>query len=117
MLIFSFTAPKISKPTYETLEEYGMKKFKKIEKHLEKTDERDYELHISVKTVNDTFELKAEVKGVTNAIVHAKDRDLRRAIEDASGALIRSVKKDHKKRIDLRRLRSKVPNIASQNVV
>ncbi len=104
----NISAPSLTKPTYETLEEYAHKRFKKIQKLLRKKDETDHELRIGVEKSGDLFELTAEVFIPVSVNVKAKDRDLRKAIDDAVDQLQRRLKEGHRKKVDKRISRNRI---------
>jgi ribosome-associated translation inhibitor RaiA len=104
----TISAPSLNKPTYETLEEYANKRFKKIEKLLRKKQDTDHELRISAKKTGDFFELSAEVFIPVSIIAKSKDRDLRKAIDTSVDQLKRQLKEGHRKTVDKRISRNRV---------
>jgi len=83
------SASTLSHPTYETLEEYVPKRFKKIEKFLPKSAGDDNTLDISVTRSGDLFVFKAEVFHPKHVVVKAKDRDMRKSIDTALDNMVR----------------------------
>ncbi|MCA9386631.1 HPF/RaiA family ribosome-associated protein [Candidatus Dojkabacteria bacterium] len=98
----NITAPSLTKPTYQTLEEYATKRFQKIEKLLRKKAQTDHELRIGVDKSGDMYELKAEIFIPVSIVARVKDRDLRKAVDMAVDQIKRQLKSGHQRRIDLR---------------
>ncbi len=105
---YLFTAPALTKPTFETLQEYSIKRFNKIEKLLKDIRSSELNLKISVTKVKHTFCIVVEIYmgNISKPIiVKEKDNDLRRIIDKASAQLKNEIIKNKKKRFDLSRLR------------
>lgn len=101
---FVFTAPSLTGPTFETLEEHSRKRFKKIER-LVPNDGNERILRISVNKDGDDFVLIAEIKTKEDIFVKIRNRDLRLAIDEASRQLKQQMAKDKAKLVDLHKLR------------
>ena len=112
----TISAPSLTKPTYQTLEEYATRRFKKIEKFLRKKDKTEHELRISVDKSGDFFELSAEIFIPVSIIVKTKNRDLRKAIDDSLEQLKRKLKEGHErnvnKKINRRRVIKRIKSFA-----
>ncbi len=80
---FTITAPSLTKPTYETLEDYAKKRFQKIEKLLKNTAQTDHEIRISVEKSGDLYEFKSEVFIPEHIVATSKDRDVRKIVDIA----------------------------------
>jgi ribosome-associated translation inhibitor RaiA len=94
---YLFIAPGLTKPTFETLEFYSKKMFKKIDRLLI-TPEREPVLRISVAREGNEFIITVELHAFKNIIVKEKDRDLRKAISLASNNLKLTLAKNKEKR-------------------
>lgn len=105
---YLFTAPALTKPTFETLQEYSIKKFSKIEKLFKDIKKSELEVKISVTKERNTFCITVEVY-LSNLgkeiIVKEKDNDLRRIIDRASNQLKNEIVKNKRKKFDLKRFR------------
>ena len=105
---YLFTAPSLTKPTFETLETYTKKRFRKIERLIPGRISVEATLRISVQKDGDQFALTVEISlhNGEDILVKEKDRDLRRAIDLSAEQLKQKMSKDKAKRIDLRKMRS-----------
>ncbi len=112
---YHFTAPSISKPTYETLEEHSRKAFHKIERLLA-NDSTEPTLRISVNKDGDEFIVLAELHNNELIVSKAHDRDLRRAVDKTSHEMktlltkVKSRRMDHKITEKIQNLRNKLLN-------
>ncbi len=97
---FTITAPDLTQPTYQTLEEYSKKRFAKVEKFLRKTDETDHEIRISVEKTGDIFNVVVEVFTPVHVVTKCKDRDMRKCIDKAADTLIRQLREGHDKHVE-----------------
>lgn len=105
---YFFTAPALTKPAFETLQEYSIKKFSKIEKLFKDLKKSELEIKISVTKERNTFSITVEVYLSSlgkEIIVKEKDNDLRRIIDKASNQLKNKIVKNKRKRFDISRLR------------
>lgn len=94
---YVISAPGLSKPTLETIQQVSQKRFKSIERLLKKIKiEDDNYLEVSVKQSGDEFEVKAQLHYSEHFVVTAKHRDLRIAIRDAAKALKQVVRRAKK---------------------
>ena len=87
-----FTGPHLTEPTYETFVEHSEKKFKSLQRILNTNGDFEHEVRISASKSGDEFEVKAEVKIPEVIIAKAKDRDLRRAIDEVKDRLRDQIK-------------------------
>jgi ribosome-associated translation inhibitor RaiA len=95
------TAPNLNPPTYSTLKEYSLKRFKKLDKMVRlKKGSKNLDLKISVSKVGDLFKLTAEISNPYHVVIHTVDRDLRKLIDDALHTMSRKVRKTKEKLID-----------------
>lgn len=83
------SASTLTQPTYETLEEYVPKRFKKIEKFLPESAGDDNKLDVSVTKSGDLFVFKAEVFHPQHVVVKSKDRDMRKSVDTALNSMVR----------------------------
>ncbi len=104
----TISAPSLTKPTYQTLEEYATKRFQKIQKLLRKREETDHELRIGVEKSGDLYEITAEVFVPVSITVKAKDRDLRKVIDNAVDQLQRRLREGNRKNVDKRISRNRI---------
>jgi len=111
---YLFTAPSLSKPTFETLEEYSKKKFNKIEKFIKPNNDEVPLLKISVNKDGDEFLLTVEIHTFENTLIKHKDRDLRRAIDLASHQLKDKLIKDKEKKFSVGKLKEKVQDLRNK---
>lgn len=105
---YSFTAPTLTKPTFETLQEYSIKKFSKIEKLFKDLKKSEVEIRISVTKERHYFCITVGVyvgQLGKDIIIKEKDNDLRRIIDRASNQLRNEIVKTKRKRFDISRLR------------
>jgi ribosome-associated translation inhibitor RaiA len=102
---YIFVAPGLTKPTYDTLEEYAKKRFQKIERLIVKDANPEDTIRISVNKDGDEFVVTVELTNKENIIVKRNNRDLRRAIDIVSSELKSLLAKDKDKRIDLNRIK------------
>jgi len=109
-MVYTFTAPSLTKPTHDTLEEYSKRMFKKIERFVDSSNASAI-LKISVDKDGDNFSLKSEIHVFEEIIIKVKDRDLRRAIEKAAHEMKSKLLKDKEKKISFRGLRNTVSDI------
>ncbi len=108
---YTFTAPDISKPTYDTLEEHSKKRFSKIARLLPKDELANYELRLTVRHSGDIFELMADLVGIQGDVVKTKNRDIRKAIDEAASMMKRSLSRQKDKKVSFRKLREGLKNI------
>ncbi len=111
---FIFNASSLTKPTFETLEEYTKKRFAKVEKLLSKHKDSEHEVKVSVEKQRDLFNLTVEVFHTEHHVVKASDRDLRKAIDIAAKELKTVLGKHHEKRINISRVRDKLSKYKSR---
>jgi len=105
---YFFSAPSLTQPTFETLQEYSIKKFSKIEKLFKNLRKSELEVRISVTKERNTFCITVEVYVSTigkDIIVKEKDNDLRKIIDKASAQLKNEIVKNKRKKFDLSRFR------------
>lgn len=101
---FTFSAPQITAPTFETLKSYGSKKLAKLSRLLPKDKMADYEVRVSVKKENQFFNMLVEIPNKENARVTSKGKDIRRCIDDVTTQLKRNLRKVKERRIDMSRV-------------
>jgi ribosome-associated translation inhibitor RaiA len=104
----TISAPALTKPTYQTLEEYATKRFSKLKKILRKKGQTDHEIRIGVEKSGDLFELVAEVFVPVVVTVRVKNRDLRAAIDEASDQMRRRLREGHEKVVDQKKKRNRI---------
>lgn len=85
-----FTAPSLTPPTFETLQEYGSKRFEKLARFLPKFN-AEPSIKISVQKEGYLFVVHVEVAIPKVIIVTIKDADLRKAIDYAYATLKKTV--------------------------
>jgi ribosome-associated translation inhibitor RaiA len=84
---YLFVAPNLSGPTFETLQETTFRMFKKVESILEKFQQTDCTIKVSVtKEGHNFFRINVEILNFKreNPIVVTKDSDLRKAVAIAA---------------------------------
>jgi ribosome-associated translation inhibitor RaiA len=93
------TAPNITKPTHETLEEHATKKVKKLRRIVREYENEDFEVRISVHKVNYLFEVILEIFQPSHLVAKTKDKDLRKGVDDVVDILVKEIKKNHDKSV------------------
>jgi ribosomal subunit interface protein len=97
---FTISAPSLTSPTYQTLEEYSTKRFSKVKKFLgNKEDWTNHEVRISVEKSAHLFELTAEIFNSKHIVVKVQDKDIRKAIDKALDQCIRQLRDAHDKNV------------------
>ena len=107
---YFFSAPALTQPTFETLQEYSIKKFSKIEELFKNFRKSELEIKISVTKERNTFCITVEAYIGTlgkDIVVKEKDNDLRKIIDKASSQLKNEIVKSKQKRFDVSRFRRK----------
>jgi ribosomal subunit interface protein len=115
---YFFSAQSLSKPTFETLQEYSELRFKKIEKFLKGFRESELNLKIHVRKEANEFYIVVEIYISSikkDLVVRERDVDLRRSIDKASSNLANELIKYKKKRTTIIRNRRNEGK-ASQNL-
>lgn len=103
----SISAPSLTKPTYQTLEEYATKRFKKVDKFLKKKEDYDPEIRLSMTKSGDLFVLNVE-NSHPSLNARSKDRDMRKVVDIALDQIVRQLKEEKGKTRDNRISRSRV---------
>lgn len=85
-----FSAPSLTAPTFETLQEYGSKRFEKLARFLPKF-EGEPSVRISVQKEGYLFVVRVEVAIPKVIVVTMKNADLRKAIDYAYATLKKTV--------------------------
>lgn len=108
---YLFTAPDLTPPTYETLEEQSFKAFSKIERLLK--DYNESSLRISATKDGDEFLITAELSTFDNFVTKEKNRDLRYAIDSVAKEIrTQLIKKKSKK--GLRKMTDKIQELRDE---
>ena len=102
---YIFVAPGLTKPTYDTLEEYAKKRLKKIERLITRDANPEDSIRVSVNKDGDEFIVTVELNNKENIIVKRSNRDLRRGIDIVSSELKSLLAKDKDRRIDLNKIK------------
>ncbi|CAG1770890.1 hypothetical protein BAC3_01404 [uncultured bacterium] len=110
---YLFTAPGLSAPTYETLEEHTYKAFGKIERLVPQNGDGEATLRISVAKEGDEFVVTGELSVLGGCVSKEKNRDLRRAIDKLSHEIRALIVKNKTKR-RLNKMTDKIRNLRDQ---
>ncbi len=115
---YMFTAPTLTRPTFETLETYARTRFRKIERLIPKHINVNATLRISVQKDGDQFAITVEISlhNGEEILIKEKNRDLRRAIDISAEQLKLKMSKDKAKRINFRKMKSNVRDIIRNRI-
>jgi ribosome-associated translation inhibitor RaiA len=112
---FTISAPSLTSPTYQTLEEYSTKRFAKVKKFLaKKEDQTNHEVRISVEKVGHLFELTAEIFNSKHVVVKVQNRDIRKAVDNAVDHCMRQLRDQHDKSVRKWKFISRFKNIIAR---
>ncbi len=76
------TSPDLTAPTMETLREYADRRFVKLTRFLPAFG-GEHMVKVSVRRTRYLFEVVVEIEMPGKLIIHTKDKDMRKAIDDA----------------------------------
>lgn len=105
---YFYTAPNLSQPSFETLQEYSALRFKKLERFLRGFKESELNLKIHMRKERNEFHMVVELYLSSikkDIVIKERDYDLRKAIDKASQNLTNEIIRHKKKRQTLARER------------
>lgn len=105
---YLFTAPDLTPPTYQTLEDQTYKAFSKIEKFVQK--DSGASLRVSVGKDGDEFLVMAELNTFDTFISKKKNRDLRFAV-DCVAKEIKTQLLKKKSKMGLKKMTEKIQDL------
>lgn len=110
---FTFSAPSLTEPTRQTLEEFTKKSSKKLERLLGDLEDIVPELKITAENDSKEFSIKIELfthkKG--NYLIKSRNRDLRKAINEGIKELKSLIAKEKDKGTGRQRAINRIKNI------
>lgn len=94
------SAPELSKPTYEDIEEYAQKRLEKLKKLLPHSEQTNHDVRIGIEKENYLFDLVLEIFYPNHIVAKVKHKDIKTALDKAIDKLIRELNSGHDKAID-----------------
>jgi ribosome-associated translation inhibitor RaiA len=80
------SSPNLAAPTIETLRDYATKRFVKLSRFLPSIS-GEYKIKLHVRRNRYLFEVVLEILGPARLVVTTKDKDMRKAIDDAYASI------------------------------